>query len=436
MDEHTYSRKKLLHIAQAVQKGDRISPEDISYLNGFTHNNDEHSVVTFLKNSAFPIAVLCGAVLAANSDFFDGIFSYLPSWTNLNPAFLSGFDYVWSIIGNPVEKSNIIYHIPNIVMYSAGFISIKSIIDSIKKRNWLDIVTDGQAALRQKITDGTLAYQLESGHSILFVGKGDFIAMQYSEDHNPDQCITLAEIKPPYTDIWNIYKTESHEADLKNALDRVEASDAGEYIFFPVQDKHLFLPSPTAFDMPPHRIDLHCQNIRKLEKTNKWARNPIFIVGDKYHKSIVRTENKTGLVDGTEDIISIETIAKRYPQVKIVDPTEIVLKHVLKMAHNRKIIFRATIEGIEEYKKRFYQRLDKLGYGENPKAKGVFIVGYDIYEDQIEQQKLCGKLDDYYPVVLSKNVYDALISNGHKDSELIYVPDLVIEELRKLADQQ
>ncbi len=431
-----YSRKELLRIARKINAGQRILPDELNYLLDFTYIQEESKFASFVRNAAFPFAILFGAILAMNSDYFDFLFEQLPSWTNLSPSLLTGFDYVWTIIGSPVERTNILYHVPNIIIYAFGIISLKAIFDAIKKRNWLDIVIDAQGVLRQKINEGILQYDLKHGHSILFVGKGDFIAQQFVADHNANECITLAEIKPVNNNVWNLYKTESHEADLNNSLECAEAKYAGEYIFFPVQDIHLFLPSSTAYDMPPHRLDLHCQYIRKLEGQNKWDLNPIFIVGDRFHKSIVQTEDKDGIVKGSEDVISIESVAKRYPHVTVVDPTDIVLKHILEKAKNRKIVFRATVEGIKEYKKRFYKRLEMVGYKQSDKAKGMFIVGYDIYEDQIEQQKLCGKLDDYYPVVLSKNVYDALISNGNNEEDIIYVPDLVIGELKKHAEKQ
>lgn len=436
MADQPYTRKKLLAIAKQVKHDGRMSPDEINYLLNFKHIEEDSKLHSFIQSYAFPIAIFVGALMAMYTQRFDSFFQKFPPWTFLSPDLQTGFDYVWSIIGSPVEKANFFYHVPNIIMYGVGFISIKGIIDAIHKRDWLDVVTSAQEQLKKKIDEGTLNYDLKTGHSILFVGKGDFIAQQFTEDHEPQECITLAEIKQPYTDIWQQYKTESHEENLNKALKYAEAERAGEYIFFPVQDIHIFLPSPTAYDMPPHRIDLHCQYIRRMEQRNKWDRNPIFIVGDRYHKSVVQTEDKTKVLDGSEDVISIESISKRYSDVKVIDPTDIVLKHILKMAKDRKIVFRATVDGINEYKKRFYSRLEKLGYGKNPKEKGVFIVGYDIYEDQIEQQKLCGKLDDYYPVVLSKNVYDALISNGHKDEELIYVPDLVIDELKTFSQKQ
>ena len=53
-----------------------------------------------------------------------------------------------------------------------------------------------------------------------------------------------------------------------------------------------------------------------------------------------------------------------------------------------------------------------------------------------EQQKLSNKIDEYYPVVLSKVVNDALLRNGYKSNDFIYVPDLVLKELSIKTSEQ
>ena len=91
---------------------------------------------------------------------------------------------------------------------------------------------------------------------------------------------------------------------------------------------------------------------------------------------------------------------------------------------------------IEEYKNRFYNRLKELRYKPKRNKKGILTIGYDIFEDQTEQQMLSRKVDDYFPVVLSKNVHDALIRNGYKKSEFFYVPDIILAITSKTAAQQ
>jgi hypothetical protein len=173
-----------------------------------------------------------------------------------------------------------------------------------------------------------------------------------------------------------------------------------------------------------------------IEKELKWKPKRIIIIGDKDHNSCVQSEEKTRLVKKSLEVISLGSIAKKHKQVTLLDPTDIVLQKIIAIAMGRKIVFRATREGIAEYKKRFYQRLERLGYKLKKSAKGTLTIGYDLFEDQTEQQTLHHKGDGYFPVVLSKNVRDALIRNGYKKSEFLYVPELVLTTLAYVAGEQ
>lgn len=75
-----------------------------------------------------------------------------------------------------------------------------------------------------------------------------------------------------------------------------------------------------------------------------------------------------------------------------------------------------------------------MGYRSRNKSEGTLIVGYDLYEEQVEQQSLCSKLVDYYPVVLSKATHDSLKRAKVDTESFLYVPDLVLKELRRLAE--
>lgn len=432
---HTH-KQTLIGIAKRMIKNDQLTPEEVKTLHSFTEVTKEHSFFYYLKLSAMPLSILLGVFYAMFPEFFDAVYGTLPQWTNLNNELLAGADYIWNIISEPVEKPNIMFHIPNLVLYSFGILGIKNLVDSLQRRSWLDIVLQGQTTLLSALQAGTVRFRMRKGHTVLFVGKGDFIGMQFALNHAEGEAVTLSDVKPSYTDIWSSFSGVGTFSDLNAVLDRADVATAGEYMFFPVQDNHIFLPSEQAYDIPPHKIDLLCQNIRTIEKNNNWSHKRICIIGDRYHKSIVRSEDEDGGVAGTEEIISIETIAKRYQNIDIIDPTELVLKKILHMAENRRIVFRATTEGIREYKTRFFTRLKQLGYSERKNAEGIFTVGYDIFEDQIEQQTICTKLDDYYPIVLSRNVYEALIRNGYKKKDFIYVPDLVLAHLKELAAQQ
>lgn len=431
-----YRKQELLRTTKRLEKQQKITPSELLYLRTFDQQKSHHPKIAFLQKIAVPVSLALGFLFSAFPGYFTEASSHLPSWTNFSPPILTGVDYLWDILGEPVKKANILYHIPNIILYSFGFFGIKKLYDAINRRTWLDRVYAARHLADQQIAAGTLNLSLKKGHSILFVGNGDFIGMQFCLNHATDNTITVSDTKPLYTDLWNHYRTETTYEDLKTVLLRSDAKSAGEYIFFPVKDDQIFLPGPTAYDLSPYKLDILCQDIRTIEKEQKWKPRRIIIIGDKEHKSYVHSEDKKGMIQKSGDTISLASIAEKYENVTLLDPTDIVLTRIIALANGRHIVFRATLDGIKEYKTRFYTRLEELGHRHNPKKKGVLTIGYDLFEDQTEQQTLARKIDDYYPVVLSKHVRDALIRNGYKAHEFLYVPDLVLATASQKAAEQ
>lgn len=430
-----YSKRNLLKITSKIHSGRKITPHELNQILDFEKVDKDPFFISILKKAAVPLALLTGFLIAIYPNQVEVIVRQLPSFTNMSDQMVIGADYVWNIISEPVGKANILYHIPNIIFYSFGVLGIKKLFEAIDRKTWVDKINFSKGRLKNYIQDGTTPLLMKKRHSVLFVGKGDFIGMQYVLDNNIDEAVVVSEIKPLYSYIWNFYSPEAGYEDLKTVIDRICTDDTGEYIFFPVKDDQIFLPAPNAFDLSAHKLDILCQDIRTIERKNKWKTKRIIILGDKFHKSYVHSEGRKGKVKGSEDHISLQSISKKYPLVTIIDPTDIVLSHILSISNGREIVFRATKDGISEYKERFFDRLDKLGYKQKIK-KGKLTIGYDLFEDQTEQQTLSRVVDDYYPVVLSKSVRDALVRNGYKKKDFIYVPDLVLGVLKKKASEQ
>jgi hypothetical protein len=431
----SHGKSKLISLARRVTDNNPLSPAEINYLLTFEKKTEKNKLQSLFTKTALPLSLALGFFYNVFPGPFNTFIKQLPPWTNFPPPLLTGVDYLWNLLGEPVGRANIVFHVPNIMLYSFGIFGLKKLFDAIDRRSWLDRVIAAQTVLRNRMTEGVQAFDLRKGHSLLFVGRGDFIAMQFVLNHDPEAAVTISETKPGYSAIWSRYLSDTLFEDLKNVLLRADSADAGEYIFFPVKDDKIFLPPDTAYDLSPHKLDILCQNIRTIEREQKWKTKRIIIVGDRYHKSYVCSEDKKGPLKNTEDIISLESIAKKYKKVTLLDPTDIVMRRIMEIAAGRRIVFRATREGMTEYKKRFYDRLEKTGYKARSKG-GILTIGYDIFEDLTEQQMLSRKIDDYYPVVLSKNIRDALLRNGYKKSEFIYVPELVLNLTSKTAAEQ
>ena len=432
----SHQKRTLIAIAKKVTLQKPLTPQEITTLLEFEKVNKDTKLTKTLKRLAVPLSLLFGFLFTAFPADFANLIKHLPDWTNFPPPILTGVDYLWDLIGEPVRKANIVYHVPNIILYSFGIFGIKKLIDAIDRRTWLDNVYLAKKILQEQITNGRLLLSMKDGYSLLFVGKGDFIGTQFVLNHKADETVTISETKPFTTLFWNAYSADGLYDDLKQTLIRSGGVNAGEYIFFPVKDDQIFLPGDKAYDLSPHKLDILCQNIRVIEKEEKWAHKRIIIIGDKFHKSYVVSEDERKIVPKSEDVITLSSIAEKYKKVTLLDPSDIVLKRVIEIAKGRKIVFRATKDGIAEYKTRFFDRLKELGYKPSNKTAGILTIGYDIFEDQTEQQTLSRKIDDYYPVVLSKSVHDALLRNGYKKEEFLYVPDLVLATIKHAASQQ
>lgn len=430
------NKRVLINIAKKIEDQDALTPQEIAFFLTFNKSPSDSLPLKILKRSTLPLSLLLGFLFATFPQYFEHLISQMPRWTNLNAQLLTGVDYLWNLIGEPIGKANVLYHLPNVVLYSFGILGIKNLIDTLDRRTWLDRVFAAQKQLRDNVDRGLLHLRMKKGHSLLFVGLGDFVGMQFALNHEPNETVTISLTKPIYTDTWNQYNVDTLYDDLKKVIARSSGKNSGEYIFFPVKDDQIFLPGDKAYDLSPHKLDILCQNIRMIEKELEWETKRIIIIGDKFHKSFVQSEDQHGVIAKSEDTISLASIARKYRSVTLLDPSDIVLSKIIEISHGRKIVFRATKEGIIEYKKRFYDRLHMLGYKPAGTEKGILTIGYDIFEDQTEQQTLSRKIDDYYPVVLSKNVRDALLRNGYKKTEFLYVPDLVLHTLKKEAAKQ
>ncbi|HEX9804560.1 MAG TPA: hypothetical protein VGA67_02675, partial [Candidatus Dojkabacteria bacterium] len=280
-----HKKRELKRIVHNFLNGERIAPQEIDYLLTFKPREGDPTFIRLLKTLAFPMSLLFGALMAAFALQTEDFVSSLPSWTNLGEEIQAALNYLWNIIGEPVESPNIIYHLPNFILYGFGVIGLKALIDSLNKNSWVNKVIYAQEELKKLIENGTLNLNLSEGHSILFVGKGDFIGTQIVLDMKDDEAVTIAQKQQAYTKIWQRYNSDSLYLDLKEVLEKAHIETAGEYIFFPVKDDQIFLPGPKDYDLSPHKLDVLVQNIRTIEQEIGISEKRIIIVGDRFHKS-------------------------------------------------------------------------------------------------------------------------------------------------------
>src|SRR3989344_5396177 len=185
-----YQKKRLIELSALVEKDAKLTPEEITYFLNFKKKTEPPKFATWLKLAVLPLSLALGFLSVVFPESFNQFIKTLPSWTNITPQFLAGIDYLWDLLGEPVKKANIVYHIPNLVLYSVSFFGIKKIFDSLEKRTWLDRVYNAQKKLQTSIDAGKANFSLTKGHSLLFVGSGDFIGTQFALDHKEAETIT------------------------------------------------------------------------------------------------------------------------------------------------------------------------------------------------------------------------------------------------------
>lgn len=426
--------KELLLIAERIKKKESVLPSDAEKICSFKLSDKQNKVTGFLLKIALPASIALGMSQAAFPQFYTGLVAKLPAWTNMSNNLMNAVDYVWAIIGKPVKQNNIIYHVPNIFLYSFGVIGVKKLFEFVRRKSWLDKVTEAKDILEKQMDKGIFNYELKPHHSLLFVGRGDFIGEQFSIRSNIDDAITLASIKPVYTNHWVKYDTSNSFTLLEKALIHGDAQSCGEYILFPVRDTELFLPGEREYDIAPEKVEVLIHTIRDIEKVNNWDPKRIIIVGDRKQITCVRTETKKSVVENSTEDISLISIDKDIRKVTIVDSTDLVMKEILRRYPDRKIYLRTSLDGSTQYKKRFFDRLDELGYNDDAESKLSVVIGYDISEEQVERETFRSKLQEYLPVILSKDTHDAILRKGYTKEQFIYVPDLVLAELKKIAD--
>ncbi|MBC8173306.1 MAG: hypothetical protein H7X71_05300, partial [Chitinophagales bacterium] len=384
--------KDLLAIAEKIREKKPILPSQANKICGFKLTDKKNSFQNFLVKIALPASIVLGMSQAAFPAFYANLVTTLPAWTNMSTNLLNAVDYVWGIIGKPVKQNNIIYHVPNIFLYSFGVFGVKKLFEFVRRKTWLDKVNDAKAILDKQIEKGIVNYELDAHHSILFVGRGDFIGEQFSINSHPDNAITLASSRPVYTDHWVKYDTSNSFSLLEKALKHSDGKGCGEYILFPVKDTELFLPGEREYDISPEKVEILIHTIRDVEKNNQWEAKRIIVVGDKKQITSVRTETKKSILENSLEDISLVSIDKDIRKVTILDTTDLVMKEILKRFPARKIYLRTSLDGSNAYKKRFFDRLDELGYDDDADSKLSVVIGYDIYEEQVERETFRSKL--------------------------------------------
>ncbi len=428
--DHNLKKPALLKLAKATRDGARIEAGLVKPFLDHKFQETSQTGKIMLKVAA-AISLFFASVLVIFPEVGEMLIDFLPGFFLLPERLATALDYVWGLVGKPVGKRHLMYHIPNIIIYAFGVAGVRQLWRRINKNNWKDLVEDSQEKLRKIIAEGAGRFAYAPGFSLMFVGEGDQIGKSLVLD-DPIIGATICSRCQPYTDLWGKYETSEGEEGFVRVLDQFNAEDAGEYVLFPVQDENLFLPGEFEYDIPPHRVDIAVRRIREYETGKKWDPKRIIIIGDKEQKSRFSTASSDGRLDALHDDISLQTVAESYENILVFDPTDATLLKIIEIADGREILFRASDQGIEKYSQRFFARLALLGY--EPSSSESLTVGYDISDLETEHQVVSQKKSAYLPVILSRDVFDGLLNTHLQNDAYIFVPRLVKQELQKLVE--
>lgn len=427
--EQPISKNALIKVAREVKNGERIDVDSVEPF--LSHEFQETSTFSrVMLKLAAGITLFFASVLVIFPEVGEKLIEILPGFFLLPERLARTLDYIWGLVGAPVGKAHLMYHLPNIIIYAFGVAGVRQLWRRIHKNNWKDIVEESQIKLNKMIAAGTARFTYPPGFSLLFVGEGDQIAKSLVTD-TPTIGPTLSSKRPKHTNFWSKFIVSEGDEGFGQTLAQFNAEDAGEYVLFPVVDEHLFLPGLFEYDLPPHRVEIAVRRIREYEKDKGWAAKRILIVGDKEQRSRFVTTSSSGRIETPKDEVSLPSIAAAYKNVIVADPTEITIRRIIEIAAGRRIYFRASDQGAEKYSQAFYHRLSLIGY--TPSKESILTVGYDISDLETEHQVVSQQHSEYLPVILSREVFDLLSKSYLQDGSYIFVPRLVKQELQKLV---
>ena len=431
------SKKEIVKISRKVLKNEPLSQNEISKLREFKLGDSIKKFEEFFKKAAIVFSTVFAGLIVMFPDVVAQVVETSDPVFFLNERIALGLDYVWSLVGNPTEQTHILYHVPNIVVYSFGILGLKTLIEIVNKKGANQTIAAAKELIEQKIIDGNLTLSMRKGHAILFLGNGDFVGESLANATDID-AVALSSKKPATVDIWNCFDLDSGIELLKEVLIKSDAKDAGEYLFFPSTDTELFLPGHEDYDLAPYRMDIIIRDIRIIEKELGWPEKRIIILGDKQHVSVFETADYDKTLPNSREDLTFFDLTNKHTNVSILDPSELVINTIISKANGAKILFRSSDEGIKKYKSRFFETLNQLGYLPDSKASNnkVLTIGYDLYEPQTEQQSVSNKDKEYLPVIFSQMVFSRLLNQGYKADRILYIPDLILEQLKIELEKQ
>jgi hypothetical protein len=276
----------------------------------------------------------------------------------------------------------------------------------------------------------SLTYKMKAGYTALFVGGGDYLGEQFARQKLKDEVLTFAQSKQPNTPFWVKLGNNPSGAELGHALEVGDHKHIGEYMFMPVQADHMVLTPDGAVDMSPTEMRLMVSNLRSTEKQAGEQPKPIIIVGDRKQRNESATFNLDGSeVDGSRQVVTLETIAAENEAVEVIDPTDLMLDWLMRSANGKSIRFRGSDEAKDLYSPILLQRLNESNYEVTSGESFDFV--YDLTDTKTVQES---QGSGY--CVLTVEAKEELVRRGLPDASIWCAPEEILKVMSKESQEQ
>lgn len=350
-----------------------------------------------------------------------------------HPLIHNSLQAVNNLSVNSADSSALRDHLPYIAFDLAGAWGIISGLRGLLLGRSGKKIEAAQARVIEKITEGLFSYQMAEGHSAVFVGNGDIIGEALQDLLPPDQVMLYAYEKIT-SEVWQHIKRTGRQEEIFESLDRGDFKHAREAVLLPVKDEDMFLPDVKGHDMTLDEIRMMIDIFDTYSLDRNIPLKEVVIIGSKAMSQtyIEAGQLRDGLgidslrttirLDNMIDMLNKDRDVDR--QIKIIDPTELVMRKVIELAKGRDISFVSTEESFRRYGERFFKELSLTGYV--PKSEETVQVVYNISD--IPTQTTASITD--IVVILDPKMKERLLRRGVPEEHIIIVPDLVTAELR------
>ena len=361
----------------------------------------------------------------------------IPAMTMLPAQLDALLQAVHNMGSNAANSPALRDHLPYLLLEaSALWGTIKTIPNLLRLRSKRGNIQQVQADTKMKQESGELSFSMAKGHSACFVGRGDRTATLLQDMKPADKVMLYAHAQID-SSIYQKIRDHTTQQALFEIFDRGDFKTAGEVVLFPVKDEDMFLPSvEDGHDMTLDEIEAVVNLCDDYCKARGIPPKRVVIVGRSQMKEKYATRSSGSRV--TYETVTLQDLAEKMgtsrneAQTEIFDPTELIIKEIIRQSGGKKILFVATDESDQRYGKRFYEALREFGY--NPTSTDTIQVRYNIKDTPTETH---ANPDDI-SIILDPSRKESILARlslASRAQQVIVVPEIIQAELVRRVEE-